>query len=87
MRVMVFVRSTENAETKGFVPTPEAKKAMQAMEKFNDELRAAGILKMAAGLKTSAYGKRVAFDGTDRTVINGPFPIQGNWSLDSGCGT
>jgi hypothetical protein len=72
MRVMVLVKATEDSE-KGFVPTPETKAAMEAMGRFNDELRKAGILLMADGLKPSAEGKRVAFDGPGRTVIDGPF--------------
>ena len=72
MRVMVLVKATEDSE-KGFVPTEEAKEAMEAMGRFNDELRKAGILLMADGLKPSAEGKRVAFDGPGRTVIDGPF--------------
>ena len=72
MRVMVLVKATEGSE-KGFVPTPETKAAMEAMGRFNDELRKAGILLMADGLKPSAEGKRVAFDGPGRTVIDGPF--------------
>jgi hypothetical protein len=72
MRVMVLVKATEDSE-KGFVPTPETKAAMEAMGKFNDELRKAGILRMADGLKPSSAGKRVAFDGPGRTVSDGPF--------------
>ena len=72
MRVMVLVKATENSE-KGFVLTPETKKMMEAMGKFNDELRKAGILRDADGLKPSSHGKRVAFDGPTRTVIDGPF--------------
>jgi hypothetical protein len=41
--------------------------------KFNDELRDAGILLAADGLTPSSQGKRVAFDGSGRTVIDGPF--------------
>nr|WP_321475963.1 hypothetical protein [uncultured Paludibaculum sp.] len=48
MRVMVFVKATEDSE-KGFRPTPEAMQAMQEMGKFNDELHKAGILLAAAG--------------------------------------
>ena len=44
------------------------------MERFNDELRDAGVLLMAKGLKPSSQGKRVAFNGADRTVRDGPFP-------------
>ena len=46
---------------------------MEAMGKFNDELRQAGILRAADGLKPSSEGKRVAFDGTSRLVTDGPF--------------
>jgi hypothetical protein len=72
MRVMVFVKATEDSE-KGLQPTAEAKEAMAAMGRFNDELREAGILRTADGLKPSSHGKRIAFDGRRRTVIDGPF--------------
>jgi hypothetical protein len=69
MRVMVFVKATEDSE-KGTLPTAEL---LQAMGRFNDELQKAGILRAADGLKPSSQGKRVAFDGPGRTVIDGPF--------------
>ena len=75
MRVIVFVKATEDSE-KGFVPTPETMEMMEMMEamgRFNDELRNAGILLDGDGLKPSSQGKRVAFDGPGRTVIDGPF--------------
>jgi hypothetical protein len=72
MRVMVLVKATEDSE-KGFVRTTETMASMEAMGKFNDELRHAGILLAADGLKPSSQGKRVAFDGPGRTVIDGPF--------------
>jgi hypothetical protein len=72
MRVMVLVKATDDSE-EGFVPTPEAMEMMEAMGRFNDELRKAGILLLADGLKPSSQGKRVAFDGPGRTVIDGPF--------------
>jgi hypothetical protein len=72
MRVMVFVKATEDSE-KGFLDTAEEREAMAAMGRFNDELRKAGILLTADGLKPSSQGKRVAFDGPGRTVIDGPF--------------
>ena len=72
MRVMVLVKATEDSEKRDFVATPEARKAMEAMGKFNDELPKAGIQRMADGLKPSSTGKRVAFDGVGRTVIDGP---------------
>jgi len=72
MRVMVLVKATDDSE-RGFFPTAEAMKAMEAMGRFNDELRNAGIMLMADGLKPSSAGKRIAFDGPGRTVIDGPF--------------
>jgi hypothetical protein len=45
-----------------------------AMSRFNDELREAGVLLMAKGLKPSSQGKRVAFESTDRTPLDGPYP-------------
>jgi len=72
MRVMVLVKATEDSE-RGFAPTPEAMEAMAAMGRFNEELAKAGILLAADGLTPSSQGKRVAFDGAGRTVIDGPF--------------
>ena len=73
MRVMVLVKATEDSE-KGFFPTPETMAMMEAMGRFNDELVKAGVMKDGDGLKPSSEGKRVAFDGSGRTVIDGPFP-------------
>jgi hypothetical protein len=72
MRVMVLVKATEDSE-KGFAPNPWTTEMMEAMGRFNDALRKAGVLIMAGGLTPSAQGKRVAFDGPGRTVIDGPF--------------
>lgn len=72
MRVMVLVKATEDSE-KGFFKTPETMKLMGEMGKFNEELRNAGILRDADGLKPSSHGKRIAFNGSGRTVIDGPF--------------
>jgi hypothetical protein len=75
MRVMVFVKATEDSEKHGFLNTSEEKAMMEAMGRFNQELVKAGILKDGEcdGLKPSSAGKRVAFDGASRTVIDGPF--------------
>jgi hypothetical protein len=72
MRVMVLVKATDDSE-KGFHRTPETMQAMEEMGRFNDELRNGGILRVADGLKPSSHGKRIAFDGPGRTVIDGPF--------------
>lgn len=69
MRVMVFVKATEDSEN-GVMPSTEL---LDAMMKYNEELVKAGIMTGGDGLKPSSAGKRVAFDGTSRTVIDGPF--------------
>jgi hypothetical protein len=71
MRVMVFVKATADSET-GNLPSTEM---LEAMGKYNEELVKAGIMKDGDGLKPSKDGKRVLFDGADRTVVDGPFPI------------
>lgn len=73
MRVMVFVKATANSEA-GEMPSPELLAAMGA---FNQKLIAAGIILDGGGLKPSARGARVAFDGGMRTVAQGPFPATG----------
>ena len=72
MRVIVFVKATDDSE-KGHSPEPWTTEMFEAMGRFNDELRKTGILLMADGLTPSSQGKRVAFDGPGRTVIDGPF--------------
>ncbi len=69
MRVMVFVKATEDSE-KAVFPTTEA---FEAMGRFNEELVEAGVMLAGAGLKPTAQAKRIAFDGPGRTVIDGPF--------------
>ncbi len=69
MRVMVFVKATEDSE-RGAPPAPEM---FAAMDRFNDALAQAGVLVAAAGLKPTAQARRIAFDGPRRTVIDGPF--------------
>ncbi|GIL41574.1 YciI family protein [Roseiterribacter gracilis] len=87
MRVMVFVKATSDSE-KGFNPRdPWTAECMVAMGKFNEELQAAGILRMGDGLTPSSQGKRVAFDGAKRLVIDGPFAetkelVAGFWLWD-----
>ena len=86
MRVMVLVKATEDSET-GVHPEPWTSEMMEAMSKFNDELRKAGILVMAEGLKPTAQAKRIAFDGPGRTITDGPFAhpnelVAGFWLWD-----
>ena len=52
------------------MPTTEQ---LEAMGNFNETLTNAGVLLAGEGLKPSSLGKRVAFDGQNRTVKGGPF--------------
>jgi len=72
MRVMVFVKATEDSE-KGMKPSPELSRMFVDMGRFNEAQVKAGILVAGDGLRPSSHGKRIAFDGPDRTVIDGPF--------------
>lgn len=83
MRVMVIVKATEDSEA-GQLPSEEL---LNAMGKYNEELVSAGITMSGDGLKPSSKGKRVAFDGSKRTVIDGPFAetgelVAGYWIWD-----
>ena len=69
MRVMVLVKATKDSEA-GILPSTEL---LEAMGKFTEELVNAGVMMAGDGLKPSSLGKRVAFDGPRRTVIDGPF--------------
>lgn len=72
MRVMVFMKAHEDGGQR-MAPTPEVMEAFAAMDRFTEELVQAGVFVAAAGLKPSAEGRRIARDGPDRTVIDGPF--------------
>lgn len=69
MKVMVMVKATADSEA-GFMPGTEL---LEAMGKFNAELASAGVLLAAEGLRPSAHGVRIGFDGPQRRVIDGPF--------------
>ncbi|GJD96071.1 YciI family protein [Methylobacterium iners] len=72
MRVMVLVKATDDSE-RGLLHTPEMTGMLEAMGRYNAALIEAGILRAGDGLKPSSHGKRIAFDGPGRTVVDGPF--------------
>ena len=73
MRVIVFVKATEESEA-GTMPSSEL---LEAMGRYNEELVEAGIMESGEGLRPSSAGKRIAFDGPARTVVDGPFERPG----------
>jgi len=77
---MVIVKASGESEG-GAMPEESM---FAEMGRYNEELAEAGILLEAEGLMPSSTGKRVRFDGDERTVIDGPFPetqdlVAGYW--------
>ena len=72
MRVMVLVKATKDSE-QGLKMDAATQKMFAEMGKYNEELTKAGIMLSGDGLKPSSQGKRIAFDGPGRAVIDGPF--------------
>jgi hypothetical protein len=69
MRVMVLVKANEQSE-RGEMPS---EKLLAEMTTFNEELVKAGVMLAGDGLHPSVKGVRVAFKGSERKVIDGPF--------------
>ena len=71
MRFMILL--TANADTEAQVmPSPEL---MAEMGAYNEALAKAGVLLAGEGLQATAKGARVLFNGKDRSVKTGPFPL------------
>lgn len=68
MRVMVLAKSTP--ETENAPPNPDG---WEAMAGFHEELTNAGILLAGDRLQPSSNGARVRFEGSNRSVVDGPF--------------
>jgi hypothetical protein len=66
---MVMVKASAESEA-GLMPSEQL---LAEMGKFNEELVKAGVMLSGDGLKPSSHGKRIAFDGPKRSVIDGPF--------------
>ena len=83
MRVLVLVKEDERSEA-GELPPEEL---FIEMNKFNEQLLAAGVMLAADGLAPSSKGKRVAFDVDGSTTVkDGPFAeakelVAGYWIL------
>ena len=77
---MVLVKATEDSAA-GILPSTDL---LEAMGRYNEELADAGVLLSGEGLQPSSKGKRVAFHGPSRTVVDGPFAateelVAGSW--------
>jgi len=69
MRFMVIVKANKDSEA-GVLPD---EKILTEMGKFNEQLTKAGVMLAGEGLHASSKGVRVKFDGSKRTVTDGPF--------------
>lgn len=69
MRYMIIVKANADSEA-GVMPEESL---IAAMASYHEELAAAGALLDASGLKPSAQGWKVRYEGDRRTVIDGPF--------------
>jgi hypothetical protein len=64
-----MIKANEQSE-RGEMPS---EKLLTEMTTFNEELVKAGVMLAGDGLHPSAKGVRVAFKGSERKVIDGPF--------------
>jgi hypothetical protein len=69
MRFMIIVKATPDSEA-GVMP---GENLLAAMASYHEELARAGVLLDASGLKPSASGWRIRYDGGQRSVTDGPF--------------
>src|SRR5918996_5581008 len=69
MRFMMIVKASKESEA-GVMPS---EKILADMAKYNEALVKAGVLLDASGLKPSSKGARIKYQGSTRTVVDGPF--------------
>jgi hypothetical protein len=69
VRVIVLVKANEQSEA-GEMPSEQL---LSDMMKLNEELVKSGVMLAGEGLHPSSKGVRVAFSGSERRVIDGPF--------------
>lgn len=84
MKFMVITKATADSEAGRF---PEHEQ-MAAVIAFNEQLAKDGVLVAAEGLRPSAKGARVRFDGGRQVVTDGPFAetkelIAGFWIVEA----
>ncbi len=82
--MMLMIPKGYETAAPGTVPSAEA---VAAMMKYNEELKAAGVLITLDGLHPPSTGARVSFAGGKPVVTDGPFTeakevIGGYWMID-----
>ena len=69
MRFIIIVKANKDSEA-GVLPD---EKILTEMGKFNEELVKAGVMLAGEGLHPSSKGARMKFEGSKRTITDGPF--------------
>ncbi len=69
MRFMVLVPGSPQSEA-GVMPSTEL---LKEMTQYNEELVKAGVMLAGEGLLPTSQGAKVRFNGSERTVTDGPF--------------
>jgi hypothetical protein len=82
MRFMLIVKASKESE-EGQLPGPEI---LSEMNKFNEQLEKSGVLIDLNGLHPTSEAVRIDFDGSKRTITDGPFSetkelIAGYWLI------
>jgi hypothetical protein len=85
MRFMVLVPGSPQSEA-GEMPST---RDLEAMTKYNEELVQAGVMLAGDGLQPTSKGAKVRFNGSERTIIDGPFTeakeiVAGYWIWECG---
>lgn len=85
MRFMMLM-IPKGYETAAAGTMPDAK-AVEAMMKYNEALKEAGVLRDLNGLHPPAAGARISFEADTPKVTDGPFPgvqevLGGYWMID-----
>jgi len=84
MKFMVIVKATADSEA-GIMPSEQL---LADMTSFNEELVATGKMITGEGLFDSSHGARIEMNGSERTVVPGPFGnttelIAGFWLMNA----
>lgn len=82
--MMLMIPGGYESAASDAMPSAEA---VQAMMKYNEELKKAGVLLALDGLHPPSTGARVSFKGGKPVVTDGPFPevkevLGGYWMID-----
>jgi hypothetical protein len=82
--MMLMIPKGYAAAAPGTMPDP---KHVEAMMKYNEELKKAGVLVSLDGLHPPSMGARVSFSGGKAKVAEGPFPevkevLGGYWMIN-----